>query len=139
MKIPLMDGVNYLKGLLLLIRKDRQITDGEIRLMTRIGKALGFERKFCDDAIHEILENKHIVDEPPEFSTKRLAVKFIKDGLALALCDKGVHPSEEAWLRSTAAKNGLRSAWFRYMLASASHRKRLHSFLEAESLVVAYS
>jgi hypothetical protein len=138
MKITLMDGVNYFKGLLLLIRKDRQITDGEIGLLTRIGKALGFERKFCDDAIHEILGNRHIVDEPPEFSTKRLAVKFIKDGLALALCDKGVHPSEEDWLRSTAAKNGLRLAWFRHMLASASHRKRFHPFLEAESLVVAY-
>jgi hypothetical protein len=139
MKITLMDGVNYLKGLLLLIRKDHQVTDGEIRLMTRIGKALGFERKFCDDAIHEILENRHIVDEPPEFSTKKLAVKFIKDGLALASCDKEIHPSEEAWLRSTAEKNSLRVAWFWHMLANTPGRNRLHSCLEAESLVVEYS
>jgi len=139
MKIPLTDGVNYLKGLLLLIRKDRKITDGEIRLVKRIGKALGFERKFCDNAIHEILENKHIDDAPPAFSTKKLAVKFIKDGLALAFSDKEVHPSEEAWLRSTAEKNGLGLAWFRHMLASTPHRNKLLFFLEAESMVVAYT
>jgi len=137
MKIPLMDGVNYLKGLLLLIRKDSKITDGEIRLVKRIGNVLGFERKFCDNAIHEILENKHIEDAPPAFSTKKLAVKFIKDGLALAYSDKEVHPSEEAWLRSTAEKNGLGGAWFRHMLARTPPRNQLF-FLEAESLVVAY-
>jgi len=139
MKIPLMDGVNYLKGLLLLIRKDRKITDGEIRLMKRIGKALGFERKFCDNAIDEILENKHIVDIPPAFSTKKLAVKFIKDGLALAFCDKEVHPSEEAWLKATAEKNGLGLTWFWHVLANTPGRNGLHSCLEVESLVVAYS
>jgi hypothetical protein len=68
MNISVIDGVNYLKGLLLLIRKDRRISDSEIRLLRRIGKALGFERTFCDNE---------------------------------------VHPSEDAWLRSTAAKNGL--------------------------------
>jgi hypothetical protein len=68
MNISVIDGVNYLKGLLLLIRKDRRISDSEIRLLRRIGKALGFERKFCDNE---------------------------------------VHPAEDAWLRSTAAKNGL--------------------------------
>ncbi len=139
MKIPIMDGVNYLKGLLLLIRKDRKVTDGEIRLMKRIGKALGFERTFCDNAIREILENNYIVDAPPAFSTKKLAVKFIIDGLALAFSDKEVHPAEEAWLRSTAEKNGLGGAWFRHMLASTPDRNRLFFFLEAESLVVAYS
>ena len=138
MKIPLMDGVSYLKGLLLLIRKDRRITDSEIRLVKRIGKVLGFERKFCDNAIHEILENKHIEDAPPAFSTKKLAVKFIKDGLALAYSDKEVHPSEEAWLRSTAEKNGLGKTWFRHMLARTPHRNQPLFFLEAESLVVAY-
>jgi len=138
MKITLMDGVNYLKGLLLLIRKDRTVTDAESRLVKRIGRALGFERTFCDNAIREILENRYIEDVPPEFSTKKVAVKFIKDGLALACSDKEVHPSEEAWLRSTAEKNGLGLTWFRHTLASTPQRIRRHFFLEAESLVVAY-
>jgi hypothetical protein len=139
MNIPLIDAVNYLKGLLLLIRKDRKVTDGEIRLMKRIGNALGFERAFCANAIQEILENQYIVDLPPEFSTKKLAVRFIQDGLALACSDDEVHPAEEAWLRSTAEKNGLGLAWFRHMLASTPHRNRFRCRLEAERLIVAYS
>jgi hypothetical protein len=98
MKINVIDGSNYFKGLLLLIRKDRNIAESEIQLMKGIGKTLGFEREFCNNAIHEILENKHIVDVTPKFSTKDLAIKFIKDGLALAFSDNEFHPSEEDWL-----------------------------------------
>ena len=73
MNIGVIDRSNYLKGLLLLVRKDSRISDAEVRLTKRIGKALGFEHAFCDNAIREILENKYIVDVPPEFSAKKLA------------------------------------------------------------------
>ena len=139
MKITVIDGGNYLRGLLLLIRKDRKITDSEVALTKRIGKTLGFEREFCDNAIKEILENNHIVDEPPIFSTKKLAEKFVKDGLVFASSDNELHPSEEEWLRSTAEKNGLGLAWYRQVLASAANRERFHSCLEADGLVVEYS
>ena len=107
MKLSIIDGSNYFKGLLLLIRKDRKIVPAEIILMKRIGKTLGFEAEFCDNAIQEILDNRFIVDAPPEFSTEDLAVKFIKDGLALAHSDGEIHPEEEEWLRSVAEKNGI--------------------------------
>jgi len=139
MKIGVIDGSNYLKGLLLLVRKDSRISEEEVRLTRRIGKALGFERTFCDNAIREILENKYIVDAPPAFSTKKLAVKFIKDGLALAFSDNDVHPSEEAWLRSTAEKNGLGLRWFRHVLAKTRYKNRLRSCLEVDSLLVEYA
>ena len=139
MRIGVIDGSNYLKGLLLLARKDSRISEEEVRLTRHIGKALGFERTFCDNAIREILENKYIVDAPPEFSTKKLAVKFIKDGLALAFSDNDVHPSEEAWLKFTAEKNGLGPRWFRHVLASTPRRNRLRSCLEVDSLLVEYA
>jgi uncharacterized tellurite resistance protein B-like protein len=139
MKITVIDGSNYFKGLLLLTRKDRKITESEVQLMKRIGKTLGFERKFCDNTIHEILENKYIVDVAPEFSTKELAIKFIKDGLALAFSDNEVHPSEEEWLRSTAEKNGLDLTWFRQESVKAANRKQLPSHLEVDDLTVEYS
>jgi hypothetical protein len=139
MRITVLDGSNYYKGLLLLIRKDRKITESEIRLMKRIGKTLGFEREFCENAIQEILENRHIVDAPPEFSTKELAIKFIKDGLAIAVSDNEVHPSEEEWLRSTAEKNGLDLTWFRQESANAAKRKPLSSHLEVDDLKVDHS
>ena len=139
MKITVIDGSNYFKGLLLLISKDRKITESEIQLMKRIGKTLGFEREFCDNAIHEILENKYIVDAPPEFSTKELAIKFIKDGLATAFSDNEVHPSEGEWLRSTADKNGLDLTWFRSESVNAINRKQLPSRMEVDDLTVEYS
>jgi uncharacterized tellurite resistance protein B-like protein len=139
MKISVIDGSSYFKGLLLLVRKDRKITELEIQLMKRIGKTLGFERKFCDDAIHEILENEYIVDTPPQFSTKELAIKFIKDGLALAFSDNELHPSEAEWLRSTAEKNGLDLTWFRQQSAKATNRKQLLSHMEVDDLTVEYS
>jgi hypothetical protein len=139
MKISVIDGSNYFKGLLLLIRKDRKITEPETQLMKHIGKALGFGNKFCDNAINEILENKYIVDKAPEFSTKELAIKFIKDGLTLAFSDNELHPSETEWLWSTAAKNGIDLAWFRQENVIAANRKQLPSHMEVDDLTVAYS
>lgn len=139
MKITVVDGSNYFRGLLLLIRKDRQITDSEIRLMKRIGKTLGFEREFCDNAIEEIMENTYIVDAPPEFSTKELARKFVKDGLAIAFADDEVHPSEEEWLWSAAEKNGLDLEWFRNEMLAARNRRPFPVHMEIDDLTPDYS
>ncbi|HMS64203.1 MAG TPA: hypothetical protein PKD83_02990 [Ignavibacteria bacterium] len=138
MKISIKDGSNYFKGLLLLISKDRKIKDPEIQLMKHIGKALGFEREFCENAIHEILENKFIIDDTPKFSTKELAVMFIKDGLAIANSDTEIHLAEEEWLRSAAEHNGLDLNWFQLEKKFAENRHHLPSKMEVDSLIVEY-
>jgi hypothetical protein len=138
-KISVLDGSRYFKGLLLLIRKDRKITESEIELMKRIGKALGFEKEFCDNAIREVLENKYIVDTPPEFSEKELAIKFIKDGLSLAFSDNEFHRSEEEWLRSAADKNGLELTWFLQERGNTANRKEPLAHMEVDDLTVEYS
>ena len=137
-KIPLIDASNYFRGLLLLIRKDRRLAEPEIQLMKRIGKRLGFEDKFCDNAIQEILENKYIVDVPPEFSKKELAMKFIKDGLQLSFSDHEMHPLEDEWLKSTAEKNGIDMKWFLQERETAMERKGLDVYLEVDDLIVQY-
>ncbi len=139
MKITVIDASNYFKGLLLLIGKDRKITDPEIEMMQRIGKALGFEKKFCDTAIHDILENRYILDRPPEFSTKKLATKFMKDGLTLAASDNEIHPFEEEWLLSTAKINGIDVEWFIQEKQKAMNRKSIQTYLEVDGLTVEYS
>ena len=139
MRITRADASDYFKGLLLLIRKDRKIAESEIQLMKHIGKSLGFEAEFCDNAIQEILENNYIVDAPSEFSTKELAVKFIRDGLAIACSDNEVHPSEEQWLRCIAEKNGLDLAWFGREIAIAANRRQLPAPMEVDDLTVEYS
>lgn len=107
MKISKIDASNYLKGLMLLIRKDHKITETENILLKRIGKSLGFEAEFCETTINEILDNKFVEDTPPVFAEKELAVKFIKDGLAVIFSDNILHPAEENWLIATAEKNDI--------------------------------
>jgi hypothetical protein len=129
MNISVIDGSNYFKGLLLLIRRDNKISKYEHVLMTRIGKTLGFEEKFIENAINEILKNKHINTEPPVFSSRELAEKFLKDGLILAASDNNVHPHEEAWLFSIADKNEIDKEWLRIeknnILQNEKHARKL--------------
>ncbi len=139
MKISIIDASNYFRGLLLLIRKDRQITQPEIDLMKRIGKSLGFEKEFCDNAVDEILENIYIEDIPPRFSTKDLATKFIGDGLYLSFIDHDeIHPDEEQWLRSVAEKNELGQEFFSSELAHARQGKDRPYSLKVLDLTVEY-
>ncbi len=139
--INIIDGSNYFKGLLLLIRKDRQVTESEMALMRRIGKSLGFEREFCDQAIRDILDNEYIEDTPPRFSSKELAQKFVKDGLAIACSDQVCHPSEETWLRTVCILNGLDEQWFRMTKAQMLVQQHEHHapLIEAEDIVVQYT
>ncbi len=136
MKISIIDGSVYFKGLLLLIRRDRNITEPEIALMKRIGKSLGFEREFCENTINHILENNYITDELPVFSSKELAEKFIKDGLFISFSDNEAHPLEEKWLESVAEINGLDFAWFHKEKTEASKRKAVPMHMEADGLRV---
>jgi len=138
MNISVIDGSNYFRGLLLLVRKDLKVSDSEIELMRHIGKKLGFEREFCENAIRDVLENKYLVEAVPEFSTKELAIKFIKDGLAMTFSDREPLPSEEEWLRLAAEKYGLDLEWFRSEFAKASNGKALALKLEADDLTVEY-
>jgi len=137
-RISIIDGSNYFKGLLLLVGKDKKVKQPEIELMKRIGKTLGFEKEFCDNAIRDILENKYIVDAHPVFSSKELALKFIKDGLFVAFSDNEIHPSEEQWLRLTAEKNGIDLMLFSQELENVVQRKILSDRLEIDDLAVEY-
>jgi len=134
------EGSEYFRGLLLLIGKDRKISEPEIILMKRIGEALGFEKEFCNNAIHEILENKHVSIEPPKFSTNDLAKKFIKDGLMLADSDSEIHAFEENWLKATAEKNCIDVEWFlREKEIAAGRRRDLDDHLEVDDLTIEHS
>lgn len=121
---------------MLLIRKDRKITDAENLLLMRIGKSLGFDREFCENTIKDILNNKYVEDSPPVFSNKELAEKFIKDGLAVVFSDNNIHPEEENWLIAVAEKNGIdKAAYFEYKNKYSGIDTMLAK-LEVEDLIV---
>jgi hypothetical protein len=124
MKISLLDRSLYLKGLMLLIRKDRQIDVAETALVMRIGKILGFEKKFCENVIAELLDNKYIVDEPPHFSAPDIAGSFIRDGIRLASVDGQIHEKEFLWLKAVAEVNGLEEKFCDESIIAAAIKKR---------------
>lgn len=138
MNISVFDSSNYLKGLLLLIKKDKKVSREERKLMTHIGKTLGFEKKFIENAISEILDNRYINQTPPVFSTKEIAEKFLKDGLVIAAADSEIHPKEEEWLCSVASRNNIEEEWLfnekNNILLNERHTDRL----EVDNLKVLY-
>lgn len=140
MKISIIDGSNYFKGLLLLIRKDHQVTDPEVKLIKHIGKSFGFDQEFCDGAIRDILKNECINETPPVFSSKEIAAKFIKDGLAIAYSDHDqIDKFEEDWLKLIAEKNDIEPKWFKQEQQDAIKRNIPLGKMEADDLKVEYT
>ena len=116
MNITILDKSLYLKGLLLLISQDKLITEIEKKYVMEAGRSLGFEEKFCENAIDEILDNDYIEKTPPKFSSRDLAKYFIKDGLTIALSDYDLHAEELKWLSITANENYISGLEFNHMI-----------------------
>lgn len=105
------DKSNYFKGLLILIGKDKKISDSEKANFRKLSKILGFNKEFCDNAIAELLDNEYIIETPPSFSSTEIAKAFIVDGMKIAFADKELHIFELNWLKSVAEKNSLDKEW----------------------------
>ena len=111
MEITLLDRSNYLRGLLILMGKDRKISEEEKKMFRLLSKELGFSKQFCEDAMDELLENEYIIGDPPKFSNIEIAKLFILDGIKLAFADKELHLYELNWLKSVAEANQIDNNW----------------------------
>ncbi len=111
MSIPLIDRGNYYRGLLVLIRRDRVIDESEREMMIQLGQKLDFDRRFCENAIDDILRNPNIKDRPMPFSDKATAESFLNDAISLSLADGDIHPKELSWLESVSHANGFDGQW----------------------------
>jgi len=109
--LNVLDRSNYFKGLLILAIKDNVIVEQEEKLLMDVGSKLGFEKKFCHNAIQQSLGNEYLVQTPPVFSSKNIAELFLLDGLKLAVSDNNLNPYELQWLNSVAATNGVDKSW----------------------------
>ena len=134
MSLTAFEKSKYFRGLLILIRKDHKISPEEKELMMNVGTRLGFEKRFCETAINEILENEFIIDDAPEFSDLPVAESFILDGITLAISDKDLNPEELIYLRTTLQKNHLTEKWFSAKLKDAINNGRQNP-LEIEKLL----
>lgn len=124
----------YLKGLMLLIKRDKKIEEAERNLMIKVGKILGFEKDFIQSSIDNLLENPYITDEIPKFSSKIIAESFLLDGLKLSFSDNDFSPEEIEFLSEVAKQNGLESEYTSMLKSYLSHFETLNdnSFLFIE-------
>lgn len=123
-ELPLAIKSQYYKGLLVLLRRDRIIDDREKALVLRIGEIFGFDRRFCETAVGELLSNTNITREPIVFDDKIIAEHFLRDALRLALVDGELHPAEISWLRRVAHANGQTDEWLEASVAEIAERLR---------------
>jgi hypothetical protein len=112
MEISNLDKSNYLKGLLIVAKKDNQLAEQEKKIIRHCAEKLGFARDFYEDTLKSLLANKYISEEPIIFSDKNLAESFITEGLNLAHSDNSIVGVEIDWLRSVAIENKLGEKWF---------------------------
>ncbi|GBD86748.1 hypothetical protein BMS3Abin03_00672 [bacterium BMS3Abin03] len=111
MAIPLRDKSNYLRGLLILARKDNCISDSDKAIIIKAAEWLGFSSDFCNEILKTLLENEFIESEPVKFMNHTVAQSFISDGLKLVCSNKLTGDVELLWLRKTAEINYISQDW----------------------------
>lgn len=138
MQISILDKSNYFRGLLVLIGQDRILHEEEKRIILKLGKLFSFEESFVRESIENLLENKFINFEPPKFSSKRIAEKFIKDAVNIALIDNDLHLNELQWLKEAVLKNEIEQKFFDDLLQKNENTRDSNIFeisdLVAENL-----
>lgn len=105
MNIPIIDRSNYLKGLFITAKLDKELTDKEKDILKKISDKLGFASDFFQETIRNLLSNKYIIEEPIIFSNQEIAHSFIKDAVKLASVNNLVTDAEIEWLKRTADIN----------------------------------
>lgn len=105
MEIPLIDRSNYLKGLFITAKLDKQLSNKEKEILKNISDKLGFAKDFYDETIRGLLSNKYLTEEPIIFSDRAIAETFLRDAIRLIFCDGSDTKNELEWLRKTAAAN----------------------------------
>ena len=112
MEILAQDKSSYLKGLLIIAKKDNALAESEESIIRQLAKRLGFSESFYEETLQNLLSNDYLSENPLKFSDEKLSHSFIKDGLMLAYSDNVLDEREIDWLRQTADVNNINILWF---------------------------
>lgn len=111
MNIPLLDRSNYLKGLFITAKLDKELTDKEKDILKKISDKLGFASDFFQETTKSLLINKYIIEEPIVFSSQEIALSFIKDAVKLACINDLITEEEINWLKNIADINKINNGF----------------------------
>lgn len=126
MQIPIQDRSNYLKGLFITAKLDKQLNQTEKDILKKISDKLGFANDFYEETIRGLLANKYLSEEPIKFSDEKIAESFINDAIKLACADGVITEAETNWIKQTAELNGI---------SLEEVEKKVKLFIEKPSLV----
>ncbi len=112
MEILTQDRSSYLKGLLIIAKKDNVLAEAEESIIRQLAKRLGFSESFYEETLQSLLSNDYLSEDPIKFSDEKLSQSFIIDGLMLAYSDNVLDEREIDWLRQTAELNNINLQWF---------------------------
>ena len=127
MKASLIDRSNYYRGLLVLIGRDRIVHPDEQKLAIEFGRLLDFDKRFCEAAIGDLLENVHINEDPIYFDERKILECFLRDGLKVSLIDRELDAREMGWLDAVARANKLPEGWVKREYEKISKHGRKES------------
>lgn len=106
------DKSNYLKGLVILAKKDNRLFENEKNIIRDVAKRFGFSKDFYEEILKSLLENKYIAESPIVFSNSSIAKLFLTDGFKLAASDNELCENELKWLKEIAKANNIVDDWF---------------------------
>ena len=66
MNITLIDKSSYLRGLMVLAKKDNHISNIQETIILKAGKRLGFSSEFCQEILNTLLYNECLCEDPTE-------------------------------------------------------------------------
>lgn len=118
MNIPALDRSNYLKGLLITAKIDKQLSDKEKEIIKGISDKLGFATDFYNETIRSLLSNPYINEEPITFSDLKIARSFLLDAIKLACSGGDISQAEINWITETAKLNSIEEEFIRKNIKS---------------------
>jgi len=105
MNISVLDRSNYLKGLFITAKLDKELSQKEKDILKTVSDKLGFATDFFNESVRSLLTNKYIKEEPITFTNKDVAVSFLNDAIKLACVNNLITNSEIKWLKEIADIN----------------------------------
>lgn len=130
MKISDRDKSSYLKGLLILAKRDKVLAESEELIIKNIASHLGFSSDFYEYTLENLIVNEFLSEEPVQFSNREIAQSFIVDGIRLAHSDNHLDDREIAWLHDTATENKIDADWFNNKLKEIKNKPNQLSLTE---------
>lgn len=134
-----LDKSNYLRGQLITIRLDNEISQYEKIAIVRIAKILDLNSEFYSDVIENLIYNPFLSQSPPVFSTKKIAEAFLVDAIKLSYSDSDLNLEEKKWIQRTAKCNRIEKEYWLQKLKifkEFSKRNKFNFAFEVEKFMI---